>query len=149
MINEDIKFSCQQCSWCCRFEGGVVRLSQDDLDRLCKWAELKEEQFKKVYCRSIEDNQGKNWLILKTLQKGDCIFWDQSLCQGKGGCQCYIARPLQCSTYPFWPEIIKDKESWNKQGQKCPGINCGQVHPTEEINEEVKKYCERKPLEAD
>lgn len=147
MINEELKFSCKQCSYCCRFEEGVVRLSKDDLLRLSKWANLTEEEFKIVYCRYKESVDKKKYLVLKSLQNGDCIFWDKNLCNGKGGCACYEARPVQCSTYPFWPEIIKDKESWNKQAQKCPGINFGKLHSLSHIEEEVKKYIERVPLE--
>ena len=33
---------------------------------------------------------------------GDCIFWDKS-----AGCTVYPARPVQCQTWPFWPENVE------------------------------------------
>ncbi len=143
------KFECKQCGWCCRFEGGVVLLSKEDLQRLSDWAQLTKEQFIKVYCRTICDNKGKNYLILKTLSSGDCIFWKKELCGGKGGCEAYTARPVQCSTYPFWTKILSSEENWNEQAKNCPGINCGKEHSQEEIQSELKKYQARIPLTAD
>ena len=142
----EVKFSCNNCSLCCRFKGGVVLLSKEDLCRLAKWAELTEEQFIKVYCQWLKNADGKEYLCLKTLQTpketDDCIFWDSSI----PGCQCYNARPVQCSTYPFWTKILADKNSWNKEKQHCPGINEGEVHPKEEIEKELNKYKERIPV---
>lgn len=149
MIEEEIKFSCRQCSWCCRFEGGVVRLSKEDLENLCAWSNLTEDQFKKVYCRTAEDDSGNRWLILKTLQNGDCIFWKKDLCDGKGGCECYSARPVQCSTFPFWTDILKDRESWNREALHCPGINFGKTHTAEETAAELEKYKKRIPLKSE
>lgn len=141
-----VKFSCNGCSLCCRFKGGVVMLSKDDLSRLALWAELTEEQFIKVYCQWIENSDGKEYLCLKTMHRNpetdDCIFWDSTI----PGCQCYSARPVQCSTYPFWTKIVADKESWNAEKKHCPGINEGDIHTSEEIHEELKKYQSRIPV---
>ena len=134
-----LNFKCQQCSRCCRFEGGVVRLSQNDLNRLCSWAELTPDQFKKVYCRYETSAEGITYLVLKCLQNGDCIFWEN-------GCQCYPARPTQCSTYPFWIQLLQTKETWAKESHNCPGIGQGSHHTKEEIETELKKYQERIPL---
>lgn len=136
----DVKFSCNGCSLCCRFKGGVVMLSKDDLSHLASWAELTEEQFMKVYCQWIENADGKEYLCLKTMHSNpetdDCIFWDASI----PGCQCYEARPVQCSTYPFWTKILTDENSWNSEKKHCPGINEGERHDILEIENELAKY---------
>ncbi len=142
-----LKFECNGCSYCCRFEGGVVLLSEDDLNRLAVHENLTREQFIQVYCRYETDDSGKTFLILKTLSNGDCIFWNKDLCGGKGGCSCYEARPVQCSTYPFWTKILSSEEAWNAEAAKCTGINCGPLHTKEEIEEQLKLYKERLPLE--
>jgi Fe-S-cluster containining protein len=67
-------------------------------------------------------------LSLKEKDNYDCIFWRD------GGCTVYDARPLQCSTYPFWEDNLRDAESWNRLEESCPGINKGQLHPREEID---------------
>lgn len=43
--------------------------------------------------------------MLKNQANGDCVF----LRDGKQ-CTVYGARPLQCSTYPWWPELMDDGE---------------------------------------
>lgn len=137
-----LHFECNACSFCCRFEGGVVRLSQKDLEKLSSWAGLTVQQFEKAFCRTVENNQGKIFLALREKQNHDCIFWKE----GKG-CEAYEARPVQCSTYPFWDCLLKSRENWDQEGKKCPGINQGKVWSKEEIENEAKKYHERIPLE--
>lgn len=141
-----VKFSCNGCSLCCRFKGGVVMLSKDDLARLAVWAELTEEQVIKVYCQWLENSDGKEYLCLKTMHSNpetdDCVFWDSSI----PGCQCYSARPVQCSTYPFWTKIVADEKSWNAEKIHCPGIDEGDFHNSAEIESELKKYEDRIPI---
>ena len=145
--DDGLRFECNGCSYCCRFEGGVVLLSAEDLERLCCYEELTPEQFKKVYCRTLTDDSGKSFLVLKTLSNGDCIFWNKDLCGGKGGCSCYEARPAQCSSYPFWTKILSSEENWNCEGKKCPGINRGSLHLKEEIENQLSVYQARLPLQ--
>ncbi len=53
------------------------------------------------YTKSYSRKPG--WRMLKSQANGDCVFL-------KDGRQCtvYSARPLQCSTYPWWPELMDD-----------------------------------------
>ena len=143
---DGLHFDCNGCSKCCRFMGGVVLLSQEDLIRLADWAELTPDQFIKVYCRYLEASDGKEYLCLKNLHSScdteDCIFWDKDI----PGCQAYSARPAQCRTYPFWTKVLKDMETWDKEVEDCPGINQGPLHSKEEIDEQLKIYQDRKPL---
>ena len=59
---------------------------------------------------------------------GGCIFLGQDM-----KCQVYEARPKQCRTYPFWPELLADETSWEWEGIKCPGIGKGDMIPAAEI----------------
>lgn len=55
--------------------------------------------------------------MLKVQPNGDCIFL-------KNGTQCgvYGYRPMQCSTYPWWPELMDDV-AWAAEGKAvCEGI---------------------------
>ncbi len=137
--SDGLDFSCRQCSFCCCGFPGVVLLSQTDLDRLAKWADLTNEQFIAVYCRWMENDDGKKYLSLREKKNMECIFWDK-------GCSAYQARPTQCRTYPFWTSVLKDRESWQKESQDCPGINTGSHHSKEEIQEQLELYQSRKPI---
>ena len=144
--DDGLRFECNGCSYCCRFEGGVVLLSEEDLERLARHEKLTAEQFKKVYCRYEENDSGEKYLVLKVLSNGDCVFWNKDLCGGKGGCSCYEARPVQCSTYPFWTKLLSSEESWKNEEAKCPGINKGMLHSKKEIESQLALYKERTPL---
>lgn len=137
--SDGLDFSCRQCSFCCCGFPGVVLLSQSDLDRLAKWADLTNEQFIAVYCHWMESDDGKKYLSLREKKNMECIFWDK-------GCSAYQARPTQCRTYPFWTSVLKDRESWQKESQDCPGINSGSHHSKEEITEQLELYQSRKPI---
>ena len=32
-----------------------------------------------------------------------------------GQCSIYDVRPIQCRTYPFWPSILKNKQTWEEE----------------------------------
>lgn len=42
-----------------------------------------------------------------------------------GGCSVHPAKPLQCQTFPFWPELVDNKREWLKTANWCPGIGKG------------------------
>jgi len=58
----------------------------------------------------------------------DCVFLDRTRVPGKALCQVYQARPMQCRTWPFWPENLQSRKAWDQAAQKCPGMNTGPLH---------------------
>ncbi|NOX37052.1 MAG: YkgJ family cysteine cluster protein [Calditrichaeota bacterium] len=64
---------------------------------------------------------------LRSHPNGACIFFDGQ------GCQIYPVRPLQCRTYPFWPEHLKSAYRWKMVARQCPGVNRGRLYSAEEI----------------
>ncbi|HKL85035.1 MAG TPA: YkgJ family cysteine cluster protein [Treponemataceae bacterium] len=121
-----LRFTCQRCSACCRFDPGFVNISEQDLTRLCTWSGMTREVFIETYCRWVNRFDGYEYLYLLEKDNCDCILWDQ-------GCIAYEYRPLQCSSYPFWPSTMMDKDYWDAYAQTCPGINTGSLHSMEEI----------------
>ena len=136
--SDGLDFSCKQCSFCCCGFSGVVLLSEHDLERLAKWADVTKEQFILMYCRWVQDDDGKQFLSLREKRNNECIFWDK-------GCSAYEERPTQCRTYPFWTSVLKDKASWQKESLDCPGINTGTHHTPEEITRQLELYQSRIP----
>ena len=139
---DGLRFSCKRCSFCCTGFPGVVLLSEDDLRRLADWAGLSDEQFTLAYCRWIENDEGTKYLSLRERQNCECIFW-------KDGCEAYEARPVQCRTYPFWTNVMESLESWSKECGDCPGMNQGNLHTADEIEEEIFKYMSRVPIKKE
>jgi Fe-S-cluster containining protein len=136
---EGLRFSCKQCSHCCRHEPGYVYLSENDLTNLLQWFNLKKEDFIANYCRVVPYYDGTEVLCLKEKKNCDCIFWDN-------GCKAYKARPVQCSTYPFWNFIIKNKDTWEEEATQCPGINSGELHNSQEIEIAMRLHRDNFPI---
>lgn len=101
-------------------------LSENDLSRLAHEYNMSYAQFIAVWCRWVPFNRDSERLALKEKSNFDCIFWNT-------GCTVYHARPLQCSTFPFWDSVVCSPEAWEAAGRGCPGINAGDAHESSEI----------------
>jgi Fe-S-cluster containining protein len=42
-------------------------------------------------------------------------------------CAIHPAKPTQCRTFPFWPELVEDRKAWANTGKYCPGIGTGEL----------------------
>lgn len=49
-----------------------------------------------------------------------CYFFEN------GKCKIYGARPVQCQTFPYWPENIVEGKWVDKVRSSCPGIDQGE-----------------------
>lgn len=136
---DGLHFSCARCSFCCGHSPGFVYLSKRDLTELCKFKKLSVKKFVEEYCRFADYYYGTQVLALKEQKNYDCILW-------QNGCSCYEARPVQCSTWPFWSWIIESKQSWEECGKECPGINKGNLISFEQIEKNRIAYENNKPL---
>ncbi len=56
----------------------------------------------------------------------DCVFLRRDD-TGKALCAIYETRPLQCRTWPYWPENLRTPQTWEKSAQRCPGMQAGQT----------------------
>ena len=137
-----LRFECRRCSSCCGKTPGVVYLSRRDLDALCAFFGMTEQAFIEKYCKWEMYYEGKTVLALRSLKNNDCILWQD-------GCIAYEARPIQCSTYPFWTWMVNDKDMWEECARDCPGMNHGRVWQKEEIESLCKSYDANIPLEKE
>ncbi len=74
------------------------------------------------FTRELDDR-----LVLVNGENDHCVFLEN------GQCLIYEVRPVQCRTYPFWPENLKNKYSWQQTMEECPGIGQGKLFAKEEI----------------
>jgi hypothetical protein len=79
------------------------------------------------FTRTVDLGTGLAISLLET-PGFDCIFW-------KEGCSVYSARPLQCSSYPFWERIVESRQSWMEEAADCPGMETGPRISSMEIND--------------
>ena len=136
-----LHFGCERCSFCCGHSPGFVYLSLHDLTALCSHKKMSISRFISEYCRWADYYEGKQVLALLEKTNYDCILWEN-------GCSCYEARPIQCSTYPFWSWMIKDETTWRECAEDCPGMrnDKGRLWTFEEIEASKKAYDSNKPI---
>lgn len=136
-----LRFGCKRCSFCCGHSPGFVYLSLRDLTELRTFLKMSVTEFVGAYCRWADYYEGKQVLALREKKNYDCILWEN-------GCSCYSARPVQCSTYPFWSWMIKDEAMWKECAEDCPGMRNqeGKLWTFAEIEANKNAYDANTPL---
>jgi uncharacterized protein len=124
---EGLAFSCTRCGACCTGAPGYVWVSHEEIAQLAEFLGESIDEFSASFVRRVGDRYS-----LIERPGGDCIFWD-----GKAGCTVYAARPVQCRTWPFWPENVETEEDWVGVKQVCPGSGRGRLYSAQEIIESI------------
>ena len=115
-----LRFSCTQCGQCCATTAGdyYVYLTDEESERIRTHLQLSRNWFRRRYLQRLEEGEQ----VLASGPDERCIFLD-----AKGKCRVYAVRPVQCRTYPFWPELVGSVVAWNGEARRCEGINRGRV----------------------
>jgi Fe-S-cluster containining protein len=129
--SDGLPFACTRCNACCRHDPGFVFLSRLDVDALVAHLGMGYSEFSETYCRWVPIGGGVERLSLKEKSNFDCILW------GDKGCSVYVARPLQCRTFPFWASTVRSREAWEATSEGCPGIGQGPLHSADEIEAQL------------
>jgi Fe-S-cluster containining protein len=118
-MQQALRFSCTQCGQCCATGGEYyVYLSDEESERIRASLQLSRGWFRRRYLRCLDDGDQ----VLASGPNERCIFLD-----AEGKCRVYAARPVQCRTYPFWPELVGSAAAWNREARRCEGINQGRA----------------------
>lgn len=127
---EEIRFECQGSGNCCVSRGGYgyVYMTKKDRVRMASHLKMRLTDFTKKYCEQVDGI----WK-LKDGETDDCVFLKNHRCE------VYKARPTQCRTWPFWPEVLRPRV-WNGEVKKfCPGVGKGKVWTREEIQSQLQE----------
>jgi hypothetical protein len=130
---DGLRFTCTCCGNCCTGPPGYVWLTDAEAARIAAHLGLDESDFRQRCTRRIE---GRLSLVERATDHGhDCVFLDRDSVPGKAVCSVYAERPLQCRTWPFWPENLRTRRSWQsvRRATPCPGMDQGRLVPAEEI----------------
>ena len=131
--NAGLYFSCVRCGASCGQVPGTVRFTKDELSAMARALDVTEEQFTRKYCWNKYSA-----LSLRERSNYDCVFLKNS--EDGPECKIYSVRPSQCSTFPFWPDILESLHSWEMYASSCPGMNSGEFHDSDEISRISAKY---------
>lgn len=129
-MGPEFRFQCQRgCTKCCNIEG-YVYITEDDLTRIAKYLKMTPEDFESKYVYRTT-----NLLRLRKPRNAQCIFLRED------GCGVHPVNPVQCRTFPFWPELVEKPSEWKKTGELCPGIGEG---PLIQIGDAMERASEMK-----
>lgn len=125
-----LKFECTACGKCCVNHGefSYVYSTREEREALAAHFGLSREAFEARYCEAVPGG-------VSFKSAGDaCIFL-----AGRR-CSVYELRPAQCRTFPFWPELLVDEDTWRRDvASFCPGVGQGKLHGVEEIRATARR----------
>lgn len=135
-----LRFQCSQCGNCCTGGPGAVWYAPDEAPAMAAILGLDVAAFEARYTRTIGARRSLN--ERKTRSGFDCVFLDRSEA-GRASCLLYEARPMQCRTWPFWPENLTSPEAWRdaKRRTPCAGMGVGTLVPIEAIRIQRDAKC--------
>jgi Fe-S-cluster containining protein len=129
-----LNFECQGCGRCCQSRGeySYVYVSLPERQHLARHLRLSTLAFTKRYCVKTD-----GLFHLRDPEKG-CLF------STGNRCSVYLARPVQCSTWPVWPENMNKKVWFGEVLKDCPGIGTGPLLSAKQIEKRLRKAAEVK-----
>jgi len=125
---QQLRFSCTSCGKCCT--GGsnhYVAMSKTEAALIRKHLGVTDDWFRRRYVEHLTRNT-----LTARMPEGRCSFLNKNW-----QCKIYHLRPVQCRTYPYWPEILETNKAWNNEAKHCEGINRGSVVSIKEINNKL------------
>jgi len=126
-----LRFSCTLCGNCCSGPEGYVLVSDKEVAALAERLDLPIETFLSRFTHKTSEGRS---LIEKRTDRGlDCVFLDRDKIPGKAVCSVYEDRPAQCRTWPFWPSVVKSRQTWERAKKTCPGIDQGRKYDLVQI----------------
>jgi hypothetical protein len=134
----DLRFECTECGDCCTNRGdyAYVYVNREEVRQLAAHFEVSPSAFRRRYTFRDEDG----WTQLKVDDKR-CIFLDP----GSRRCTVYDARPVQCRTFPFWPEFVKNGRWTAEPRELCEGVGSGRSYSRAEAEVRMAEFSEAEP----
>jgi hypothetical protein len=106
-------------------------LSRREQRRLARHLGLRLCEFLDRYTRRDEDGH-----VALRFVAGRCILLD-----GKA-CSVHEAKPVQCRTWPFWPELLRSRAAYAREVQSfCPGSLAGPTVPAAAIRRQLRELA--------
>lgn len=113
----DKRFTCTQCGKCCTGDGEVW-IADEEAGRIAGHLGMPLQRFYQQYTKEYSKVEGFRLLKTKHNQARDCIFL-----QPDNTCSIHKVRPLQCSTYPWWPDLMNQQDWVWERDNVCEGFD--------------------------
>jgi uncharacterized protein len=109
-----MRFQCQKgCVACCE-QKGEVYLTRDDIARLAAHLGISRAEFRRRYLCGTAP-----LLRFRKQRHKACPFLQPD------GCSVHAIKPMQCSSFPFWPELLNSARERREAKKYCPGLGRG------------------------
>jgi Fe-S-cluster containining protein len=128
---EGLRFACTMCGNCCSGPEGYVLVSDGEAAALAARLGLSVERFLEVY--TVQTPEGRSLREVRSEKGLDCVFLDRQAIPGRAICGVYEDRPRQCRTWPFWPSVLRSRQTWERAKRTCPGMDRGVLVPLEQV----------------
>jgi Fe-S-cluster containining protein len=147
---KQLPFDCTGCGNCCKTTGNVY-MSPEEVSSAASYKNMTTSEFIDLYAdyrlettsastiasKALAAGGGEvPWILLQNReppakkkhdhvegqqqqQPAACVFLDRETNQ----CGIYSVRPIQCSTYPFWSNILESEQNWNDEVRRKDGNN--------------------------
>lgn len=128
---QSFDFKCTACGNCCKGPGDVY-FTEKDLQAIKEYLKLSAFAFSRLKRKLIQERIPGYYVH----RSGDaCLL----LVDNK--CSVYPVRPMQCSTYPFWPSNFQSQANFRQLKKECPGTMSGKGKPlqAETVTRRVRK----------
>lgn len=129
-----LRFECTGCGRCCfGSDDNFVRIDDTEAEQIRTYLGLSKAWFRRRYQVPLDSDRRQGI----RLRGGRCIFLDDDL-----RCSIYAVRPTQCRTYPFWPEVLRTRGTWNAEAKRCEGIDRGKAVDVKFIEKQLRVQIE-------
>jgi Fe-S-cluster containining protein len=106
-----MRFQCQPgCIRCCE-EKGFIYVTPEDI---AAHVGLSRAEFRRKYLCGTAP-----LLRFRKPRNGQCSFLKAD------GCAVHEIKPMQCRSFPFWPELLDNASARREAAAYCPGLNRG------------------------
>ncbi len=110
-------FQCHRCGNCCRVGHGQIWVQPEEVEAMAGLLQMSMERFVQQHVRAV----GSRWSLLEK-PDGSCVMLDEAL-----ACRVYSARPAQCRSFPYWPQLQQPGKALRFAAGYCQGL---QLFPT-------------------
>lgn len=130
-----LKFKCTGCGKCCLGKEGYVFVTPREVAEMADFLGISVQVFALKYLRQV----GNRFSLLERGKDNTCIFL-----KDKKTCAVYEKRPVQCQTFPYWPQTLKTRTAWEQEKENCEGIDHvdGELISFEEIEQRHQQQIE-------
>jgi Fe-S-cluster containining protein len=129
---QGLRFECTQCGQCCSGSSGTVEFTPEEARGMASILGLTYQEFMDRYAV----RRGPTWILREVPSEEDgydCVLLAREAETGLTRCTVHRERPMQCRTWPFWPENLKSARTWRQAGRECEGIDRGAAVSYREI----------------